>query len=90
MFNYLQTAHGGSEREIHAAKIAEVGQIARQTETDDGLRSLGETAIGRIKSRTEGKLKARRFGAQKSEISIQIAIANRVIRAAKPVSNRPS
>lgn len=81
-------AHGGSEREIHAAKIADVGQIAWQKETDYGLRSLGETAIGRIKTKTGGKLTARTFGAQKSEISIQIAIANREIRATKPVSER--
>ena len=82
--------HGGSEREIHAAKIADVGQIAWQKETDYGLRSLGETAIGRVKSKTGGKLTARTFGAQKSDTSIQIAIANRAIRAAKPVSIRVS
>ena len=84
------SAHGGSEREIHAARIAEVGQIAWQKETAYGLRSLGETAIGRVKSKIGGKLTARTFGAQKSEIRIQIAIANRAIRAAKPISIRAS
>ena len=62
--------------------------MAWQKETDYGLRSLGETAIGRVKSKTGGRLTARTFGAEKSEISIQIAIANREIRAAKPISER--
>ena len=57
-------------------------------ETGYGLRSKGETAIGRVKSKTGGKLTARTYGAQKSEISIQIAIANREIRGVKPVSER--
>ena len=82
------SAHGGSERERHTSRIAEVGQMAWQKETDYGLRSLGETAIGRVKSKTGGRLTARTFGAEKSEISIQIAIANREIRAAKPISER--
>lgn len=80
--------HGGSQRELHCARIAEVGKMAWQKETDYGLRSLGETAIFRIKALTEGKFTARTFGAQQSEISIKIAIANKAIRAAKPISER--
>ena len=83
-------AHGGTERERHGNRISEVGQIAWQKETGYGLRSHGETAIGRVKSKIGGKLTARTYGAQKSEISIQVAIANREIRAAKPNSIRVS
>ena len=81
-------AHGGTHRELHAARIAEVGQIGWQKETEYGLRSKGEVAIGRVKSLMSGRLTARTFGAQQAEVAINIAIANKSIRAAKPVMER--
>ena len=68
--------------------IAEVGQIAWQKDTDYGSRSKGEAAIGRVKSLINGRLTARTFGAQQSELAITLAIANKAIRAAKPVMVR--
>jgi hypothetical protein len=42
-------AHGGTERERHAAAIAAHGRMAWQKAHGYGLRSLGETAISRLK-----------------------------------------
>ena len=51
-------------------------------------RSLVETAVSRIKHFNSGKLTARTFGAQRSEIAIQVASLNRMIRAVKPATAR--
>lgn len=74
-------AHSGTERECHAAEIAAHGRMAWQKNNDYGLRSLVETGVSRIKHFNSGKLTARTFGAQRSEIAIQIAALNRMIRA---------
>jgi hypothetical protein len=76
-------AHSGTERERHAAEIAAHGRMAWQKSNDYGLRSLVETGVSRIKRFNSGKLTARTFGAQRSEIAIQIAALNRMIRAVK-------
>jgi len=81
-------AHGGSERECHAAEIAKHGRIAWQKRHDYGKRALVETAVSRIKRLNKGKLTARTFGSQKSEVAIQVAALNRMIRAAKPQTVR--
>ena len=49
-----------------------------------GLRALGETAMARVKGLNGGKLTARTFQSQQTEIAMQIDALNRSIRAAKP------
>ena len=53
-----------------------------------GLRSLGETAISRLKPRGGDRLTARSFGAQYKEVALRISTANKAIRHAKPVTVR--
>lgn len=60
--------------------------MAWQKNNDYGLRSLVETGVSRIKHFNSGKLTARTFGAQRSEIAIQIAALNGMIRAMKPAT----
>jgi len=62
--------------------------MAWQKEHTYGLRSLAETGIGRLKGHTGGILRARTFGAQCKEVSIDISVLNRQIRAAKPMTVR--
>ena len=47
-----------------------------------------ETGVSPIKRFNGGKLTARTFGAQRSEIAIQIAALNRMIRTVKPTTIR--
>ena len=49
-----------------------------------GLRALGETAMAHVKRLNGGKLTARTFQSQQTEIAMQIDAINRSIRAAKP------
>ncbi|MEO1474393.1 MAG: hypothetical protein AAFS03_10755 [Pseudomonadota bacterium] len=49
-----------------------------------------ETNVFRLKQITGGRLTARTFGAQKVEAKIAVAVANTVIRAAKPILVRAS
>lgn len=49
-----------------------------------------ETNVFRLKQITGGRLTARTFGAQKVEAKIAVAVANTVIRAAKPILVRVS
>ena len=46
--------------------------------------ALGETAMARVKRLNGGKLNARTFQSQQTEIAMQIDALNRSIRAAKP------
>ena len=78
------TPHGGSEREHHAAEIALKGRMNWQKRQGYGLRALGETAMARVKRLNGGKLTARTFQSQQTEIAMQIDALNRSIRAAKP------
>lgn len=80
--------HGGSERERHAAEIAERGRMAWQRRHGHGKRSLVETVISRIKRINGGCLSSRTFGAQQNEVAIHIKIANRNMTIAKPGSLR--
>lgn len=80
--------HGGSERERHAAEIARSGRMAWQKRHGYGRRSLVETAISRIKAINGGRLTARTFAAQRNEVAIHVAIANKAIQLAKPVTVR--
>jgi transposase len=81
-------AHGGTERERHASQIAEHGRIAWQKAQGYGRRSLVETAISRLKGRGGDRLTARSLASQRKEIATRIAVANKAIRRAKPVSVR--
>jgi hypothetical protein len=81
-------AHGGTERERHAAEIAQHGRMAWQKRHGYGKRSLVETAIARIKRINGGRLTSRTFGAQQNEIAIHIKIANRNMTLARPQSER--
>ena len=63
-------------------------QSCNAARNDYGLRSLVETGVSRIKRFNGGRLAARTFGAQCSEIVIQICALNRMIRAIKPTTIR--
>ena len=82
------TPHGGSEREHHAAEIASKGRMNWQKRQGYGLRALGETAMARVKRLNGGKLTARTFQSQQTEIAMQIDALNRSIRAAKTKHNQ--
>ncbi|MEO1582855.1 MAG: IS5 family transposase [Pseudomonadota bacterium] len=81
---------GGSERERHALRIGEIGRLPWPDETGYGRRSIVETGVFRLKQITGGRLTARTFGAQKAEAKIAVAVANKAIRAAKPILVRAS
>ncbi len=81
-------AHGGSERERHAAEISRRGRIEWQRRHGYGKRSLVETAISRIKKITGGCLTSRTFGSQQNEVAIHIKIANRNMQVARPMTER--
>jgi len=80
--------HSGTERERHAATIADHGRMAWQKHSGYGRRSLVETAISRLKRRGGDRLTARTFGAQWAEIAFRISAANIEIRYAKPITLR--
>ncbi len=85
-----EQVHGGAERECHAIDIAAHGQMNWRQSNDYGLRSLAETGVGRVKRLNDGKLNSRTFGVQCREVAVQIAVLNRMIRAAKPNTVRTS
>jgi hypothetical protein len=47
-----------------------------------------ETAISRIKRINDGRLISRTFGTQQNEVAIYIAIANRNMQVARPLTKR--
>jgi DDE family transposase len=77
-----------SPRDCHIRFIAEKGRMAWQKATGYGRRSLAETAIGRYKRLIGAKLRARTLSGQQGEAAIAVAVLNRMIRVAKPVSVR--
>jgi hypothetical protein len=82
------TAHGGTERERHAAGIGARGRMAWQKANGYGRRALVETAISRLKRRGGDRLTARTFGAQCQEVAFRISAANKAIGHAKPITIR--
>lgn len=84
----LGAARGGTERKRHASEIGAHGRMAWQKAHGDGRRSLVETVISRLKRRGGDRLAARTIEAQRKEIATPIAVANKAIRHAKPVSVR--
>jgi hypothetical protein len=77
-----------SPRDCHIRFIAEKGRMAWQKATGYGRRSVAETAIGRYKRLIGAKLRARTPSGQQGEAAIAVAVLNRMIRVAKPVSVR--
>ena len=62
--------------------------MAWQRATGYGRRSHAETAAGRHKGLIGPKLRARSLPAQQGETAIAVAVLNRMIRVAKPISVR--
>jgi hypothetical protein len=77
-----------SRRDRHVRLIAEKGRMAWQRATGYGRRSLAETAVGRHKAIIGPRLRARSLPAQQGEAVIAVAVLNRMIRTAKPISVR--
>ena len=83
-----EDAEARSQRDRHIRLIMERGRMAWQRATGYGRRSLAETAVGRYKAIVGPKLRARSLPAQQGEAAIAVAVLNRMIRVAKPISVR--
>ena len=75
-------------RDCHIQLIAEQGRMAWQRASGYGRRSVVETAIGRYKHLIGPKLRARTLPGQQGEVALAVAVLNRMIRIAKPISER--
>ncbi len=75
-------------RDRRVQLIAENGRTGWQRATGYGRRNQVETAIGRYKHLIGPRLRARTSTAQPGEATIGIAVLNRMLRVAKPVSVR--
>jgi len=75
-------------RDHHIQPIAEQGRMGWQQATGYGRRNLVETAIGRYKHLIGLKLHTRTLPGQQGEAALAVAVLNRMIRTAKPVSVR--
>ncbi|MGI4942858.1 MAG: IS5 family transposase, partial [Janthinobacterium lividum] len=73
-------------RDRHIQLIVEKGRMAWQRATGYGRRSLVETAIGRYKHLIGPKLRARTLPGQQGEAALAVAVLNRMIKIAKPVT----
>ncbi|TCR69575.1 DDE family transposase [Rhizobium sp. BK376] len=81
-------ADPSSQRDRHIAAINTAGRMKWQVATGYGKRSLVETAIGRYKSIIGHRLRARSFGAQRTEVAIGCSVLNRMMACARPKSVR--
>ena len=77
-----------SLRDRHIQLMTERGRIGWQRATGYGRRNQAETAMFRYKHLIGPKLRARSLPAQGGEVAIAVAVLNRIIRTAKPVSVR--
>jgi hypothetical protein len=77
-----------SPRDRHIRLILEKGRMGWQRATGYGRRSLVETAIGRYKRLVGATLRASTLSGQQGEAAMAVAVLNRMIRVAKPVSVR--
>ncbi len=59
-----------------------------QKATGYGRRSLVETATGRYKSLIGPALRARSLPSQRGEVAVTVAVLNKMIYVAKPISVR--
>lgn len=75
-------------RDRHIRLMAEKGRMGWQRATGYGRRNHVETTIGRYKRLIGPKLRARGMTTQQGEAAIAVAVLNRMIRVAKPVSVR--
>ena len=75
-------------RDRHIRLMAEKGRMGWQRATGYGRRNHVETTIGRYKRLIGPKLRARGLASQEGETAIAIAVLNRMIRVAKPISVR--
>jgi len=75
-------------RDRHIQLLAERGRIGWQRATEYGRRNHAETTMSRYKHLIGPKLRARSRPAQHGEVAIAVAVLNRMIRTAKPVSVR--
>ena len=75
-------------RDRHIRLMAERGRAGWQNVTGYGRRNHVETAVGRYKHLIGPKLRARSLPAQRGEVAIAVAVLNKMIKAAKPVSVR--
>lgn len=81
-------ADPGNQRNQHIAAINTGGRMKWQVATDYGKQSLAETAIGRYKSIIGGRLRARSFPTQQTEVAIGCSVLNRMLACARPKSVR--
>ena len=81
---------GGKQTALdcHIQLSAELGRIGWQAATGYGRRNHAETAMTRYKHLIGPKLRARSLPAQQAEAAIAVAVLNRMIRTAKPVTIR--
>ncbi len=75
-----------SPRDRHIQLMAERGRLGWQRETGYGRRNQAETAMARYKHLIGPKLRTRSPPAQRGEVAIAVAVLNKMIRTAKPVS----
>jgi len=68
--------------------VAERGRMGWRRETGYGRRNQAETAMFRYKHLIGPKLRARSLPAQQGKVAIAVAVLNKMIRTAKPVSVR--
>ena len=77
-----------SQHDQHIRMIGDKGRMGWQKAVGYGRRSHAETAMARYKHLIGPKLRARSLPAQRGEVTIAVAVLNRMIRTAKPVSVR--
>ena len=77
-----------AQRDRQLEMITEQGRLAWQKATDYGKRSLVETTMGRYKALIGPRLRARGFGAQRTEAAIGVAVLNQMLVAGRPDSVR--
>ncbi len=77
-----------TQRDRHIALMAYKGRMVWQRATGYGRRNHVETTMGRYKHLIGSRLRARTLLVQQGEVAIAVAVFNRVIRIAKPVSVR--
>lgn len=85
---YQKDADPSRQRNRHIAAINTDGRMKCQAETGYGKRSLVETTIGRYKSITGRRLRARSFAAQQTEVALGCSVLDRMLACARPKSVR--
>ena len=77
-----------SQRDRHVRLLARHGRMGWQKATGYGRRSLVETATDRYKSLIGPALRARSLPSQRGEVAVTVAVLNKMIYVAKPISVR--